>query len=1672
MKKLVILLFCTVISLTIFGQQSIDSWRKFESNPELIKTEGTLYSNYIQANYPTNIPEESFGEYKSYLRYMYYWQRRLGIDAQGDLSYEPYYEAAKDMLINPICVTDPLANWESLEPGIATSQNQGLISEVLYDPNNPGEPLISSNHGGLWKFDESLKYWYCVTENADLRVPGIAASEIVRNPFNANKLYASTSNGIHKVKYGMGIIQSDNNGETWSVMPGFDTDEAPRVVKIVIDPNDNNPSNGLTMYAVSETRIYKTTNTGISWSELSSSPNMNDYTEIYDMEIDNQGSLLITTEGRYGYTGQCFKFKNNTWTEILSSYSSVTPQRTNFTTPHNGLVFALVDNLVAGNGRRDLYRSTNYGDTWQLMKSAVSGIGQKCEAVYSSASNYVYLGQLGITVYNNANNQIQSIPHSIGYHMDVRDINVIGIENGMEKIVFANDGGITYVDVDVTDMSNFSFENHIGTRLTVNNLIGIGVGNGSSEFAMAGGVHGNSLQAINSIAFPDYGADGSDCLVHPEDDNTFYHMRNEYIKSSKSGTIYHESSDWFIGMRFEIDPNNSDVIYFGREGKIGIYNESTQLLELKATPQGANDEDGLKKVGAIEKSNNGTLYISDYNAGGSTWDYRMAKSTNDGTSWTDMSGASVYNSNGQQDGTLGQKVAWKTINSIETNPSNSNEMWLCIGGIYTNNGIVDNKYRVLRSTNGGNTWKDYSNGLTAFPANYVYYHYKTEMLFVATDAGVFYRDPSNSSMTSWECFSNDMPMGIVTDLDASDCNNMLYASMDGKGMYRTPIPFPIVNGTSTTPVYESDILITGNEVWNTTRYFDGDIMIAPNATLRINDKVLFTENGSITVLPGGELYLAGIVDISEQCSHNFWKGIQLRGNANSPQTPQYQGAIRTLAGAEIRNAEIGIAAYGIDHNNNGNYIQNSQGGIVIVDNARFVNNKIGIEIRDYTYSVFGTSAYKPVVLNSTFATYGTYYNDPMETPIGIQILSNNNVVVSNCTFEGNDYLKYLSGTLLYPIGVKTWYSPTQIIECEFDGIGYGVHAMDLTASSRVVEIDRSSFHSCNNSIYLNGLSNPRVTRNELTFSGSGTEKYPYLLYIDECNNFVVEENEFTSPYNTSSDPNFGVIVNNCGAFNNSIYKNQFTSGYCGILAQNKNRDASGQNGLQIKCNVFEEHTRNNVMVSAGFRTSPEDGIAAAQGSLGPNADDPAGNLFSLVWTNPNNGMTTTESHFWNLSNLNSVVTYYHHNSTNNDFLLEPGYDNQNNLINGILKVPNYNAPYNDNSCASHFVGGGIGDDQKSRMASSGTDITATSETLNAITDAGDTEALTADIQTADSDEAFALRNELLSTSPYTSNEVLETATQKEEVLSNPLIRDVLVANPQSAKSEEVLELIDSRANPMPEYMKQQILNGQTIIGQKEELEAKLHNSKVEHGNALNYTISLFLNDTTIDPNDSIVPLLAASKNLEAHYQLAGYYLKENNTAAMNTILSQIPVLFNLSEAQELEWLNMNTYYTMLLNVQNEDRTLYQLNESEKAQLMVWYEEEKDLVSAYARNILVFIGDVNYEETIILPDMEMKSSLITKPFDVDILNMEQGILNVYPNPANDFIICEYDIQESFETAQIIITESSSAKNVYSIMISYPKDSQTIDLTSLKSGAYILSLKLNDKIISSKKFNIIK
>jgi len=125
----------------------------------------------------------------------------------------------------------------------------------------------------------------------------------------------------------------------------------------------------------------------------------------------------------------------------------------------------------------------------------------------------------------------------------------------------------------------------------------------------------------------------------------------------------------------------------------------------------------------------------------------------------------------------------------------------------------------------------------------------------------------------------------------------------------------------------------------------------------------------------------------------------------------------------------------------------------------------------------------------------------------------------------------------------------------------------------------------------------------------------------------------------------------------------------------------------------------------------------------------------------------------------------------------------------------------------------------------------TEATLVSLVDGGNTEALDYTVQTAFPDEGFEVQQDLITESPYLSDRVMTSTVEREDMMPNAMVRDVLVANPQSAKSQEVLTKLDERAEPMPDYMMDQIMAGAEVAGTKETLELELSGHITERSEA-------------------------------------------------------------------------------------------------------------------------------------------------------------------------------------------------------------------------------------------------
>ncbi|MBX2893257.1 MAG: hypothetical protein KF734_20260 [Saprospiraceae bacterium] len=150
----------------------------------------------------------------------------------------------------------------------------------------------------------------------------------------------------------------------------------------------------------------------------------------------------------------------------------------------------------------------------------------------------------------------------------------------------------------------------------------------------------------------------------------------------------------------------------------------------------------------------------------------------------------------------------------------------------------------------------------------------------------------------------------------------------------------------------TDVNITGQTpvVWSAASYpkginIAGDVVISSGATLTIEAGVVvrFVEMGRLVVRPGGTLNLHGT--LTSQCGKT-WRGVEVWGNSIASQYPDptsipYYAQGRLLAsGAQsrIENAEIAVLV--------GPTFDKS-GGIVICEDTKFLNNRVGVRFTPY-----------------------------------------------------------------------------------------------------------------------------------------------------------------------------------------------------------------------------------------------------------------------------------------------------------------------------------------------------------------------------------------------------------------------------------------------------------------------------------------------------------------------------------------------------------------------------------------------------------------------------------------------------------------------------------------------------------------------------------------------------
>lgn len=899
----------------------------------------------------------------------------------------------------------------------------------------------------------------------------------------------------------------------------------------------------------------------------------------------------------------------------------------------------------------------------------------------------------------------------------------------------------------------------------------------------------------------------------------------------------------------------------------------------------------------------------------------------------------------------------------------------------------------------------------------------------------------------------------------------------------------VYNGCETLEGYDS---INSEVEWtDTCRAQCRDLVIQRNGILFVTDTVMFSPDADIIIEPGGKLILDG-GKLTRLCGSELWNGIQVWGDSSLSQYPDtFQGYLGIRNGGII---EYAVTAAFVGKIVDGDTLFAGSGGVVEAENAVFLNNETDVEflpfINDHPQSgneIPNVSVFR----NSIFKTCD---------PDGLIGKVKNHVLLDGvtgvdfyaCSFElediaGQHIAEADRGTGLLAVDAQVYVKGlcssqsmpcTAYDSCYFKNLRYGIRAFG-TGGFQYLDVSETVFHENTAGIYLSGYHQPAVVSSWFRTSPGhdlipGQENAFYGgLYMDGSSGYTVENNFFAGPNETVPDSGsvikIGMYVKDSGTDENEIYNNYFTGLDAGIVAEGINKGK--ESGLCLKCNDFRS-CLNDMMVtdSAFYYRGKGAGIKENQGVDTTLTYALAGNTFTPevqgLQAVDNGGV---EKYYWSYFNNADHINYYHH-AYNSQVITYP-VDTTNYSYKAIT-LTNKPVPYvKEEACPTRQSSPGLKNIEDPRLEKTAAEfqLALLQNTYNSLLDGGNTEDLDFEIITSMPDDALELRDQLLSDSPYLSDTILKQAIYKETVLPNAMIRDVLTSNPQSAKSGDILDVVEGRYDPMPDYMMAEIMQGLHQIGAMESLESKIGYWSNYRSQAVNKLIHEFISDTTLlNPKDSLINLLQAETSLESKYRLAFAFWEDNQSEQAQYLLADIPYNFELSTTEQEIHEKYIDYFEVLQTLKECNLNIRNLNSTNVQDLITIMNSGLPLISAYARSLLIKGRHISFMESVSYPN-QIKSYPNYYYLNSNKTKFsEEDKLAVSPNPCGDFVIVYFNTTIENHLGAIAIFDLLG-KEHDRIKLNCFQNQLIVNLSNYSNGVYVVSLIVDNKLISSRKLS---
>jgi PKD repeat protein len=652
------------------------------------------------------------------------------------------------------------STWTFVGPtGAPTGSGAGRVTFIRVDPTNANNLWIGAPAGGLWKSTNGGSSW---TTNTDF-LTVIGASDVAIDPSNTQNMYLATGDGDAGDTYSIGVLKSTDGGTTWNTTGlTWSPNQGRLIRKLLI-----NPTTPSTIMAFSNVGIWRTTNSGTSWTQVQST---NGFTDA-EFQPGTPATVYAcgTTFWRSTDGGA-------TWTQVTSGLpanTSVDRLAIAVTAANTSYIY-LVAGSAANDGFFGFYRSTNGGTSFtQITVSSPSNIlgwasagndtgGQGWYDLVIDASptnaNEVCVG--GVNVWRTTNGGTSwtlnahwtgtGAPYVHADHHAMIYTNGTTMYEGCDGGIFkTTNNGSTWID--------------ISANLCIAQIYRIGLSASNASLWITGH-QDNGTNLKNGAAYTGtMGGDGMDCFIDRTNNNVMYgeQYQGSLNRSTNGGGSWTGITTGLTGTAPWVtpwyqDPTTANTIYCGRTNLFKSTNQGTSWAAVTSAVPGTGTIVDFK----VAPSNNQVIYVVKSNA--------VYKTTNGGGAWTTVTG------------TL--PVGSAAITRVDVKPSDPNTAIVTFSGYSAGN-------KAFKTTNGGTSWTNISTGLPNLPCNCVRFDASSSIdgVYVGCDVGLYYMD---NTFTSWQPYFTGLPNVPVDDIEVYTPTGKLRAATYGRGVWETDVYNP------------------------------------------------------------------------------------------------------------------------------------------------------------------------------------------------------------------------------------------------------------------------------------------------------------------------------------------------------------------------------------------------------------------------------------------------------------------------------------------------------------------------------------------------------------------------------------------------------------------------------------------------------------------------------------------------------------------------------------------------------------------------------------------------------------------------------------------------------------------------------------------------------------------